>query len=474
MINLSSNMLKYSICCLILTAAGLMAAQDRPGIELAAYASGFSSPVDISHAGDDRLFITERRGRIQILFSDGNKSTVPFLDIDPRVRSGGEQGLLGLAFSPQYAQNGEFYVNYTGNDGRTRISRFYRDSANVNLADPNSEEILLNVRQPFANHNGGDLAFGPDGYLYVALGDGGSGGDPENNGQTVGTYLGKILRLDVEGDSLYAIPMDNPFLGDTTVLDEIWSLGWRNPWRISFDRGTGDLWVADVGQNAREEISYEPAGSGGGANYGWRCYEGTQTYNLSNCNGVSGTIDPAFEYAHDPVLGASITGGFVYRGQNFPNLQGHYIYADYSSSEFGTVFRAGNDWDTTYQGILLGRGEVSTFGEDINGEMYVAALKEGVIYTISDVSTNLEPRQSQRIRLSPNPMQTHSTLDLPAFGAGHYTVQISDVQGRILRRYEAVSPGALVLERQELNPGLYVISAWGGRTRLSGKLWVQE
>lgn len=457
-----------TLCCEALWA------QNGPRIELSVFASGLSSPVDISHAGDDRLFVTERGGRIKIVFPDGNVSATPFLNIDPIVRSGGEQGLLGLAFSPNFAQNGEFYVNYTGNDRATYVSRFQLDSTNINQADPNSEEILLRVSQPYDNHNAGDMAFGPDGYLYVTMGDGGSGGDPENSGQTTNTYLGKILRLDVDGDSLYAIPMTNPFLGDTSVLDEIWSLGWRNPWRLSFDRGTGDMWVGDVGQNAWEEISFEPAGFGGGGNYGWRCYEGTHPYNLNNCGGVSGTIDPVFEYASIPNVGASITGGFVYRGSNFPGLQGHYIWADYMRSEFGTVYRNGNTWDTTYQGVLLGTKEVSTFGEDFEGEMYVAAIKEGIIYSISDLSTGLGDRLTDPISLAPNPMTESTVLDLPALGNQVYQVELTDIQGRVVRSYTSVPAGSLTIERGTLSTGIYTIRAKTGSQMLGGKLLIMD
>ena len=260
--------------------AGLLAAQTK--IALNVYAGGFTRPVDIVNAGDSRLFIVEQRGIIKIIDGNGQVLSTPFLDIDARVGSqGNEQGLLGLAFHPDYANNGFFYVNYTNNSGDTRIARFKVSADNPNVADPNSEKLLLPVDQPYSNHNAGDLTFGPDGYLYFGLGDGGSGGDPQNNGQTATAYLGKMLRIDVDNGDPYAIPPTNPFKDTDFYLDEIWATGLRNPWRFSFDRLTGDLWIGDVGQDAWEEIDFQPASSTGGENYGWRCYEGNHVYSMS-------------------------------------------------------------------------------------------------------------------------------------------------------------------------------------------------
>ena len=257
-----------------------------PQFRLVTWAADFDRPVDITHCGDNRLFVVEQQGFIWVLDSLGKRSTKPFLDIDMPVNSNSnEQGLLGLAFHPDYAKNGWFFVNYTRSDGDTRISRFSVSPTNPNIADPNTERIILEVDQPFANHNGGGLKFGPDGYLYIALGDGGSGGDPFGNGQNNNTFLGKFLRIDVSNtnpSAPYSIPPDNPFVGNTVYRPEIWSTGWRNPWRFSFDRLTGDLWVGDVGQNAREEIDFEPTKTPG-RNYGWRCREGNQNYSSGGC-----------------------------------------------------------------------------------------------------------------------------------------------------------------------------------------------
>lgn len=361
----------------------------QPKIQLQDFASGFTRPVDIAHCGDSRLFVVEQAGYIWILDSLGNRLPEAFLNIDARVRStGNEQGLLGLAFPPDYAEKGYFYVNYTREtDGDTRVSRFSRDSLNPNKADPDSELILFTQDQPFANHNGGCLKFGPDGYLYIALGDGGSGGDPQNNGQKKNTLLGKILRLDVSNSSVtepYAIPADNPFVGNPDYRPEIWSLGWRNPWRFSFDRLTGDLWVGDVGQGTYEEIDFEPANTDG-LNYGWRCNEGLHTYNTNGCLPASNYISPIFEYSHGSGNGCSVTGGFVYRGVKYPDLYGCYLFADYCSGRWWYTRRNADGTFTTAQLANLSAYEYSSFGEDKDGELYVTLLDDGKIQKIKEL-----------------------------------------------------------------------------------------
>ncbi|MEO8354767.1 MAG: PQQ-dependent sugar dehydrogenase, partial [Chloroflexota bacterium] len=279
--------------------------------------SGLQRPVDLQADGSGRLFVIEKPGHIRIL-QDGQLLDQPFLDITDRVGSrGNEQGLLGLAFHPQYAENGRFFVNYTNNNGDTVLARF-QVSTDPNSADPNTELKLLGVDQPFANHNGGGLAFGSDGYLYAGLGDGGSAGDPMGNGQNTKTLLGKILRLDVDSAEPYVAPSDNPF------GNEIWAYGLRNPWRLSFDRVTGDLYIGDVGQGAWEEIDFLAAGSAGGANFGWDFREGAHDY---EGGGPEGLIDPVAEYSH-PEGGCSVTGGYVYRG-SMPEWNGIYLYGDY-------------------------------------------------------------------------------------------------------------------------------------------------
>jgi glucose/arabinose dehydrogenase len=383
---------KFTTLSFLLLLPILAAAQ--PKIRLQSFATGFDRPVSIEHAGDSRLFIVEQDGLIWIVDSLGQKSAEPFLDINDRVRStGNEQGLLGLAFHPDYALNGYFYVNYTREtDGDTRISRFQRLPNDPNQADPASELILLEQDQPFSNHNGGCVKFGPDGYLYTGLGDGGSGGDPQNNGQKKNTLLGKMVRIDVDtttGALLYGIPPDNPFISNPDYRPEIWSLGLRNPWRFSFDRLTGDMWIADVGQGDREEIDFEPAGARG-RNYGWRCYEGNEEFNLSsNCNPDSAFTFPVFDY-DNASLGCSVTGGFVYRGSEYADLYGWYVYTDYCSGRFWVIRQVDDSTFTTKQIADFANFEYSTFGEDIVGELYVAALSQGTIYRIVELCSSLQ------------------------------------------------------------------------------------
>src|SRR5215217_6014509 len=319
--------------------------------------SGLARPVDLQPDGSGRLFIIEKTGRIRIL-QDGQLLDQPFLDITDRVGSdGNEQGLLGLAFHPQYAQNGRFFVNYTNNNGDTEFARF-QVSGDPNSADPNSEVKLLGVNQPFPNHNGGVLAFGPDGYLYAGLGDGGAAGDPLGNAQNTNALLGKILRIDVDSAEPYAVPPDNPF------GNEVWAYGLRNPWRISFDRATGDLYIGDVGQGAWEEIDFLLAGSPGGMNFGWDHSEGAHDY---EGGGPEGMIDPVAEYGH-PEGGCSVTGGYVYRG-SMPEWNGIYIYGDYCTGMIWGLLQTDGGW----QNQLLFDVDVTitSFGQDETGELYL-------------------------------------------------------------------------------------------------------
>lgn len=349
-------------------------------VGLVPVATGLAFPLALTAPpGDPRLFIVEKDGRIRIV-RDGVLLERAFLDVSSLVSRGSEQGLLGLAFDPDYSSNGRFYVNYSDTEGDTRVVA-YRASGDPDLADPASAEILLTIEQPFSNHNGGHLAFGPDGFLYIATGDGGSGGDPQGNGQDRLDLLGSLLRIDVRAGSGYAIPPDNPFVGVTDARPELWDIGLRNPWRFSFDRGTGDLYIADVGQNAREEINVAPrsAGGGRGANYGWNIMEGTACFAGTACD-TSGLTLPALEYGHSE--GCSVTGGYVYRGSALPDLAGHYFYADFCegwvrSFRFtGGEVTAGRDWPELAPG-----GQVPSFGEDAAGELYVLDAG-GTVYRI--------------------------------------------------------------------------------------------
>jgi glucose/arabinose dehydrogenase len=333
---------------------------------------GFSRPLLATNAGDGsgRIFVLEQGGVIRIV-QGGAILSDPFMDITGQVGSGSnEQGLLGLAFHPDYESNGLFFVNYTDLNGDTVISRF-QVSADANVADPASEKILLQVDQPFANHNGGNLEFGPDGFLYAGLGDGGSQGDPNGNGQSRAAYLAKLLRIDVNSGDPYGIPADNPF-ANSGGLPEIWALGFRNPWRFSFDRATGDLYIADVGQNQWEEVDYLPAGSPGGANFGWNIMEGNHPY---QGDATDGMIGPVTEYEHGNRC--SITGGNVYRGQALLAWNGVYFYGDYCSGEIlGLVHNADSSWESR---LLYDTGFlITSFGLDEAGEIYVLDRNGGL------------------------------------------------------------------------------------------------
>ncbi|MCB9264631.1 MAG: PQQ-dependent sugar dehydrogenase [Lewinellaceae bacterium] len=356
----------------------------QPALSLELYASGFDLPVDIAHAGDERLFIVEKAGRIRIIDGGGVILAQPFLDIDSRVNSqASERGLLGLAFHPDYAGTGYFYVNYTNNSGDTRISRFSVLPDNPNRADPNSERILLEVDQPFSNHNAGDLNFGPDGYLYFGLGDGGSANDPGNRAQNRQNLLGKMLRIDVDNGNPYSIPEDNPFADDDFTLDEIWAIGLRNPWRFSFDRLTGEMWIGDVGQDTWEEVNHQLPGSAGGQNYGWRCYEGQESFNPNGCSSPGEYTFPVHTYRNTSSIGCSITGGYVYRGSEYPDMYGYYLFTDYCSGRFWSLSPDGQGGWQEAELANLANNQFVTFGEDKGGELYVAAISDGDIFRLT-------------------------------------------------------------------------------------------
>jgi glucose/arabinose dehydrogenase len=358
-------------------------------------ASGLSKPLFVTSppADSSRLFIVEQNsGQIKIL-SGGMVLPTAFLDIgDLITSSGNEQGLLGLAFHPDYSSNGYFFVNYTDTLGNTTVAR-YKLSGDPNQAEPDSQLVILNITQPFANHNGGMLVFGPgDGYLYIGTGDGGAGGDPGNRAQDDGELLGKMLRIDVDGGSPYGIPPDNPFVGAVDSLDEIWAKGFRNPWRFSFDRVTHDLYIADVGESAWEEVDFQVSSSTGGENYGWRLMEGDHCYNPpTNCD-PGGLTDPIHEYSHggDPNR-CAIVGGFVYRGEAIPDLQGTYFFADDCSGQIWS-FRYDGDNLTEFTdrtaeldpGSGMSIDQISSFGEDAAGELYIVDL-DGEVYKITYV-----------------------------------------------------------------------------------------
>lgn len=347
------------------------------------FASGLNYLSDIASCGDNRIFSVQKPGIISIFDSSGVQNPVPFMDISSRVNSTGlERGLLSLVFANDFLESGVFYVYYSpigGND--SRISRF-RISADPDLADTSSEQVIITIPQPVGSHYGGDMAFGKDGYLYIGLGDGGGEGDPDNHAQDTSLWLGKFLRIDVSDTSLagYTIPPTNPFLL-SPFPDEIWSVGFRNPWRWSFDRMTGDMWIGDVGQVSKEEIDFQPANSHGGENYGWRCYEGTLPYNASNCLPANNFVEPVSEYSHSS--GCSVTGGFVYRGSSYHTMYGKYFYTDWCNAQLRGIIKHGSSFsDTTYLTTFIAGGV--TFGEDKWGDLLVGTYTGGEIYRIYD------------------------------------------------------------------------------------------
>ncbi len=353
-----------------------------PTLEMAPIVGGLRSPTHVTHAGDGsgRLFVVEQEGTIRIL-QDGSLQETPFLDMRDRVSCCGERGLLSVAFPPDYTSKGHFYINYTNTDGTTVVAR-YRLGDDPDRADPNSEEVILTVEQPYINHNGGQLAFGPDdGYLYIGMGDGGAGGDPENRAQNPDTLLGKLLRIDVEsGVAPYAIPPDNPFVDNEAFRPEIWAYGLRNPWRFSFDAQTGDLYMADVGQNRVEEINFQPVSSNGGENYGWNIMEGNECFESADCD-TSGLTLPIHDYERNRG-NCSVTGGRVYRGSGYPDMQGIYYYADYCSGRIWGLQQINDTWlnELLYESAF----SITTFGADEAGNLYLADYRDGTLYQVTD------------------------------------------------------------------------------------------
>ena len=359
---------------------GVTSAQTPFTLKLEPFARGFRQPLDFRQAADgsDRLYVVEKAGIVRVLHGSQPVER-PFLDIRSIVGAGGsEQGLLGLAFDPQYVANGYFFVNYTDRQGDTVVAR-YQVSGDPEVADAASAAVILTQKQPFANHNGGNLMFGPDGYLYIGFGDGGSGGDPMGNGQSGGTWLGKLLRINVHADFPYTVPEDNPFVATPGMLPEIWGLGLRNPWRYTFDRATGDLYIGDVGQGVWEEIDFVPVGSSG-SNFGWNVGEGNHCFKPANCD-LAPFVPAAAEYSHGRG-DCAVVGGYVYRGAAYPAMQGTYLYADECSGRVWSLARTADGAWTTAE---LGRTgiNISSFGEDDAGELYVTGFGDGVVYRVT-------------------------------------------------------------------------------------------
>lgn len=430
-------------------------------IEIELFATGVSNPVNIKHAGDSRLFVLERDGIIQIVNENGDLNPEPFLDISRIVSNAkDERGLLGLAFHPNYTANGYFYVNYITKDLKTIISRFSRSPSDIQRADPNSELILMEIPQPHPNHNGGELVFDNNGFLLIALGDGGIPKDGKNNAQNLGTFLGKILRIDVdtpENEKNYGIPDSNPYFGAEDPLPEIWASGLRNPWKFSIDRTTNDMWIADVGENNYEEINKVSA-LDGGLNYGWRCYEANEPFNQDGCIDSSNFTFPIAEYSHSNsgLFKCSITGGYRYRGNAQPNLYGIFFFADYCSSEIGMLQEDGEKWTMSFSEPFTGNNW-TTFGEDVNGELYIADITSGYIYKIKDTTLSVDKTSLTQLQLYPNPVTDELTLN---FGTGNFQnaeILLYNVQGQRIDINITSENNSSKISTKHLSKGVYIM-----------------
>ncbi|MEZ4874551.1 MAG: PQQ-dependent sugar dehydrogenase [Flavobacteriaceae bacterium] len=444
--------MKNILFLLFLFGSVLMNAQE---ISIELFAENFNSPLHVQNAGDDRLFVVEQFGKIKILNPDGTVNPTSFLDISGQISSGGERGLLGLAFHPDYANNGYFYVNYTktvGSNLYTQISRFSVSTADPDVANPNSELQLLEYLQPFSNHNGGCLAFGPDGFLYIASGDGGSGGDPGNRAQNTELLLGKLLRIDVDnpsGGNNYGIPADNPFANDPPNAPEIWAYGLRNPWRFSFDFTENNLWIGDVGQNAIEEID-KVATTEAGLNYGWRCYEGDTPFNTTNCPDPSELTFPIAQYTHAGGS-CSITGGYVYRGTTYNNIAGLYFFGDYCSGKIGSV--DANNVLVDYGNFP---GNWVSFGEDMHKELYLVDIVGGDIYKLKGTEVaGTEDFQKDLFILYPNPAKEQLTVRSQETNIKH--IAIFDSNGRVVFSEETSPQLSIEINTAELSQGIYFL-----------------
>lgn len=438
-------------------------------INLVPFASGFSSPVAIVNAGDTRLFVVERGGAIRILNADGTINPTNFLTLtSATISSGGERGLLGLAFHPDYATNGYFYVNYTQvSTGATVIARYSVSTTDPNVANTASALVLLTIPQPASNHNGGSLAFGPDGYLYIGMGDGGGANDPNNYAQNIDTLLGKMLRIDVNSGTLYGIPATNPFAGTIPGSDEIWAVGMRNPWKFSFDSQTGDLWIADVGQGIVEEIN-KVQSTQAGLNYGWRCYEGNSPFNVTGCSAIGNYTFPVAEYTHAATGGCSITGGYVYRGATYPNLQGKYLFSDYCNNKIGYVSNTGGTitWTAAFS------GNIATFGQDATGQLYVAGVSNGVVSKIVDTSLSVNDFEEIGISIYPNPAKDFFTIQNK--NNRELSIKIYDASGKLVLNQEGQSLELLTINTSRFSRGLHLVVAEDGNGYLfKSKLVIQ-
>lgn len=421
---------------------------------LTQFATGFTSPVEITNANDSRLFVVQQNGIIKIVQPNGTVNAADFLNISTKITFGGERGLLGLAFHPQYATNGYFFVYYNQvTTGNIIVSR-YTVSANPNVANDTTEKIILNIPKPFDNHNGGSMHFAPDGNLWIVTGDGGGGGDPNNHAQNKNSLLGKMLRIDINSTAPYNIPTGNPFVGaGVDGADEVWSYGLRNAWKFSFDRTTGNAMIADVGQGAIEEINKMPATTAG-INYGWRCYEGNNPYSTTGCAAASTMTFPIALYDHSGGK-CSITGGYVYRGTASPSLLGKYFFADYCSRQIG-ILDDNNaiTWSTAFTG-----NSFSTFGEDSQKELYVAAVNNGIIYKITTTSLGIQENTFNEIKIYPNP--AHERVFIEGLQSANAKVELISTEGKkVINNIKLDSENSFDIIG--ITPGVYYINIKSG------------
>ncbi|QWT87498.1 PQQ-dependent sugar dehydrogenase [Chryseobacterium sp. PCH239] len=426
-------------------------------INLEEFVTGLTSPVEITNANDSRLFVVQQDGIIKIIQPNGTINTTNFLNIGSKITFGGERGLLGLAFHPQYSTNGYFFVYYNNLSGNIIVARYSVSSTDPNVADPASEKILLNIPKPFDNHNGGSIHFAPDGKLWIITGDGGSGGDPNNNAQNKNVLLGKMLRIDVDATGPYNIPPDNPFAGaGVDGADEVWAYGLRNAWKFSFDLTTGNAMIADVGQGAIEEINKMPITTAG-LNYGWRCYEGNNAYNTAGCAAQSTMTFPVAVYNHSGGK-CSITGGYVYRGSQYPSLQGKYFFADYCSSQIGMLDTNNTiTWTTPYSG-----NNFSTFGEDYQKGLYVADLSNGKIFKISTGTLGTNENTSGAVKVYPNPASKEIFID--GVKDKKATLEIISAEGRKVMETDQIINGKAI-NISGIPAGVYYINLKSGELK---------
>jgi len=439
----------------LLVACTVESVNAQTDFDLELLATGLNLPVDIEASPDNKLFILEKGGSIKIV-EDGQVLSQNFLSIS--VNTDSEQGLLGMAFDPDYSNNGHFFIYYSqANAQRSIVSRF-TVSADPLIADPNSELVLFTLSQPQSNHNGGDLNFGPDGYLYIGLGDGGRSVDAQDHSN----LLGNILRIDVSSsteDEPYTIPSDNPFVNDASIFDEVWSQGWRNPWRFSFDQMNGDMWIGDVGQDRWEEVSYEPATAGGGLNYGWRCFEATQSYNGTDCGPSTDYVEPVFQYALSNG-NCTVIGGYVYRGSEFAGLAGKYIMTDFCSGQFRALSPDGSGGFVSEDLLQVG-WRPSSFGQNRDGDLFIADYGGGRIYKIvgggSSVDSENELPNLSGIELYPNPVVNKLRLSYDDHALAGADISIFDVNGSLVGEGMVDGSGQDALEVGGLPKGAYFL-----------------